>query len=208
MTLCPARGSHLGSGLYQQLMKSLSEGFISECMGTILNRIPRLPRSPRCIVLSMPNTTNQARHSLHSTKSYIFLKKRWMRDCLYGVELSLESPRAKERFIHLFINSGGVFTAVSRKACRPEVYRRTRQCRKVCWEVIYLLLFAQVHAASSQWKNKLCGLYILPRDLPSSTTHNRLRHCRARFDGAVGQPFYMSTQNEIKRLLQDQGYPG
>ena len=54
ITLCPARGSHLGSGLYQQLMKSLSEGFISECMGTILNRIPCLPKSPRCIVLSMP----------------------------------------------------------------------------------------------------------------------------------------------------------
>ena len=56
MTLCPAGGSHLGSGLYQQLMKSLSDGFISECMGTILNRIPCLPRSPRCIVLSMPST--------------------------------------------------------------------------------------------------------------------------------------------------------
>ena len=64
MTLCPARGSHLGSGLYQQLMKSLSDGFISECMGTILNRIPCLPRSPRCIVLSMPSTKNKARHSL------------------------------------------------------------------------------------------------------------------------------------------------
>ena len=47
MTLCPARGSHFGSILYQQLMKSLSDGFISECMGTILNRIPCLPRSPR-----------------------------------------------------------------------------------------------------------------------------------------------------------------
>ena len=56
ITLCPARGSHLGSGLYQQLVKSLSEDFISECMGTILNRIPCLPRSPRCSVLSIPST--------------------------------------------------------------------------------------------------------------------------------------------------------
>lgn len=80
MTLCPARGSHLGSGLYQQLMKSLSEGFISECMGTILNRIPCLPRSPRCIVLSMPITKNKARHTLYSTDSYILCGKRFERE--------------------------------------------------------------------------------------------------------------------------------
>lgn len=80
MTLCPARGSHLGSGLYQQLMKSLSEGFISECMGTILNRIPCWPRSPRCIVLSMPITKNKARHTLYSTDSYILCGKRFERE--------------------------------------------------------------------------------------------------------------------------------
>ena len=56
MTLCPARGNHFGSALYQQLMKSLSDGFISECMGTTLKRMPCLPRSPRWIVLSIPKT--------------------------------------------------------------------------------------------------------------------------------------------------------
>ena len=81
ITLCPARGSHLGSGLYQQLMKSLSEGFISECMGTILNRIPCLPRSPRCIVLSMPIAQkNQARQSLDSTDKYILCGKHFERE--------------------------------------------------------------------------------------------------------------------------------
>ena len=47
MTLCPARGNHVGTALYQQLVKVSSDGFISACIGTTLKRMPCLPRSPR-----------------------------------------------------------------------------------------------------------------------------------------------------------------